>query len=121
MLSGNKKPVSELLATPSFNQDVTYEYEEAGADREMQKHQLVIPYAEFTDQSKPSAKLNSADFLKAFLVEKGFKTELSASTKRNLAMRIMWQREVVDQDSLHEAVQMWLLAMQEYNTVKAGM
>ena len=114
VLPESKKPISELLLSPSFNQDVSHEYEEADAEGEKQKHQLVIPYAELSDQSKPNAKLNSTEFLKAYLAEKDCKIELSTRAKKIIQMRIIWQREVVDQDSLYEGVQMWLLSMQRY-------
>ena len=83
MLTESKKPMTDLLSNPSFKQDVVYEYEET-VDGEKQKRQLVIPYAEFGDPSKPNAKLNSGDFLKAFFTEKNFKMELPAKAKKNL-------------------------------------
>ena len=48
MFPENKKPISELLANPKFEQDVIHEYEEADANGENQKHKLIIPYSAVT-------------------------------------------------------------------------
>ena len=105
MFPGNKKPISELLANPTFEQDVIHEYEEADSNGENQKHKLIIPYSTVTADGQA---LRTSKVIKRALEterkEKGVKAEFSDSVKKTLQVRIMWQREVVDQASLHEGV-----------------
>ena len=95
-----------MLEKPAFNQDVVFDYEEIGPDKDKQNRKLIISSAEIADKSNLSAE----EFIEGFLTNKDFK--LTANDKRNLQMQIIWHREVGDLESLYEGVQMWLLAMQ---------
>ena len=89
---------------------MVYQYEEE-IDEEKVKKTLTIPYAEFADPDKPLSKLNSEEFLTAFFKEKDFKKKLSQKELHQLRLRIIWQREIVDEKSLNEGVLLWLTAM----------
>ena len=89
---------------------MVYHYEDE-IDEEKVKKTLTIPYAEFADPERPLSKLNSEEFLTAFFKEKDFKKKLSQKELHQLRLRIIWQREIVDEKSLNEGVLLWLTAM----------
>ena len=81
----------------------------------------MIPYDEFTDQQKPNAKLNSEGFLQAFFKKENFTKQLSVRELHQLRLRIVWQREIVDEESMNEGILLWLIAMQKYQKIKSCM
>ena len=38
-----------------------------------------------------------------------------------LRLRIIWQREIIDENSMNEGVLLWLIAMKNYNQIQACM